>query len=131
LITKVAQVFRNILKRHGVNKSTKTIDSLGCSAKEFYEHIQTKMDKYNTQHTNERMTFQNIAIDHIRPASIFALDEVGLATHYTNLQPLLIKHNTCKNNKWNDEDEAYWRAYIIHNPSYKQIYWPKACHAMH
>ena len=71
------------------------------------------------------MTFQNIHIDHIKPVSKFNLDneeEFLDCCHYTNLQPLLIKDNLEKSNKWDDTNEIYWNTNIKGNNNYIEIY---------
>jgi len=50
-----------------------------------------------------QMTFDNIHIDHIKPARAFA-DEIN---HYTNLQPLLPSMNMRKFAKWSQEDDGF------------------------
>ncbi len=45
------------------------------------------------------MTWDNIHVDHIKPISVFNLDdedEFAAGCHYTNLQPLLAKQNMKK-----------------------------------
>ena len=62
------------------------------------------------------MTFENIHIDHIKPISKFDLtkkEEIKRCFNYTNLQPLLIKDNLSKSNKWTENDEIYWTDNII------------------
>ena len=64
------------------------------------------------------MTFDNIHIDHIKPCSKFDLtkeEEKEKCFHYTNLQPLFVKDNLEKANKWCNEDEINLRENIIFN----------------
>ena len=71
------------------------------------------------------MTFENIHIDHIKPVSIFNLDdpdEFMKCSHYTNLQPLFIKDNLEKHNKWTSENEIFWKENIC-NKEYIQLYY--------
>jgi hypothetical protein len=61
------------------------------------------------------MNWDNIHLDHIKPVSKFNLeDETELldCCHYTNFQPLLIKDNLNKSNKWSETDELFWNANI-------------------
>jgi hypothetical protein len=73
------------------------------------------------------MNWDNIHIDHIKPISKFDLDnqdEFLECCHYTNLQPLLIKDNLSKNNKWNDEHNEFWKSNILYKDEYLNIYNP-------
>jgi hypothetical protein len=58
------------------------------------------MEFYNNNSANkELMTWDNIHVDHIKPISVFNLDdedEFAAGCHYTNLQPLLAKQNMKK-----------------------------------
>ena len=73
------------------------------------------------------MDFNNIHIDHIKPISRFNFtdegDELLDCCNYTNLQPLLVFDNLSKNNKWTDENEAYWIENIRANPEYNKVYY--------
>ena len=72
----------------------------------------------------EGMTWDNIHIDHIKPVSRFNLDleeEFNKCCHYTNLQPLTVKDNLNKKNKWTDENDKYWNENIIYK-DYDKIY---------
>jgi hypothetical protein len=89
-------------KNRGTNKY------IGCSNVFLYQHIKSKM--------KDNMIFENIHIDHIKPISKFDLtndDEIRRCFHWSNLQPLLIKDNLTKSNKWSDEDEENWIQNII------------------
>jgi hypothetical protein len=73
------------------------------------------------------MTFDNIHIDHIKPACKFKLenpDELLKCCHYTNLQPLLIVDNLAKGGKWSDDDDLFWNENIIYK-EYLPLYLPK------
>jgi hypothetical protein len=75
--------------------------------------------------TDTVMTWDNIHIDHIKPVSVFNLDnedEFLDCCHYTNLQPLLVKDNLKKNNKWSDTNNQYWLDNIKGNDNYIEIY---------
>ena len=101
---------RRCLKISTQNKTKTSIEYLGCDAVYFKDYIQKKMDIYN-QTAEVKMDFNNIHIDHIKPVSSFNLedeDEFLNCCNYTNLQPLLIKDNLSKNDKWTDEDDKYW-----------------------
>lgn len=89
-------VYRSITRK-GYTKKSKTFDILGCSFKEFKQHLESQFQ--------EGMTWDNYGIngwhiDHIYPLSK-ARDEEHLLelNHYTNLQPLWEKDNIAKGNR--------------------------------
>ena len=103
------QIWR-CLKLSTQNKTKSSIEYLGCDVDYFKDYIQKKMDIYN-QTAEVKMDFTNIHIDHIKPISVFNLDdeeEFLDCCNYTNLQPLLAEDNLNKSNKWTDENEEYW-----------------------
>ena len=105
---------RRCLKSSTQNKTKSSIEYLGCDADYFKDYIQKKMDIYN-ETAEVKMDFANIHIDHIKPVSTFNLDdeeEFLDCCNYTNLQPLLIKDNLSKFNKWTDDDNKYWNENI-------------------
>jgi hypothetical protein len=109
---------RNIMQQSNLKKTQPSIEYLGCSAIYFKEYISKKM--------TAEMTFENIHYDHIKPVSVFDLndpDELLKCCHYTNFQPLLATDNLEKSNKWNDECEAFWRQNIC-GKEYLEIYNP-------
>jgi len=81
------------------------IESLGCSVEELKLFLEQKF--YNNPNTNEKMTWDNYGlhgwhIDHIIPLSSFNLtniQQMKIACHYTNLQPLWAYDNLSKGNK--------------------------------
>lgn len=93
----------NLRKRLYValNKNYKTgsaISDLGCSLDYLKKYLESKFDK--------NMNWDNYGsywhIDHIKPLSSFDLtdiEQVKIACHYTNLQPLEAKENIKKSNK--------------------------------
>ena len=108
-----------IMKQTNLQKTKPSIEYLGCSAEYFRDYIKSKM--------TEEMTFENIHYDHIKPISVFDLeneDELLDCCHYTNFQPLLAKDNLCKGCKWNDEDEVFWNE-NIKGKEYLPLYFPK------
>ena len=82
-------------RRIGEQKSKKTQDILGCTFKEFREHIESLWEPWmswdNRGNWNGVPTQRNTAwdIDHVIPlcTAITKADIVRL-NHYTNLQPL-------------------------------------------
>ena len=111
------QIWR-VMKQTNIEKTQPSIEYLGCSAVYFKEYISKKM--------TDDMTFDNIHYDHIKPISVFDLDnhdELLKCCHYTNFQPLLATDNLEKSNKWNDETDAFWRENIC-GKEYLEIYNP-------
>jgi hypothetical protein len=95
-----------------LRKNKKSIDYLGCSIEYFVKYFQEKMDLYNlNKQEKDKMNFDNIHIDHIKPISKFFLneeDEFLKCCNYKNLQPLLVSENLKKSNKWTITDEIEW-----------------------
>ena len=101
---KLQDVLRNrvllALKSQGVCKNKKTLEMIGCSLGKLRRHLESQFD--------EKMTWENRGywgwhIDHIKPISLFNLKDLKqqkLAFHYTNLQPLWLKDNFSKKNKY-------------------------------
>tara|TARA_B110000285_G_scaffold220136_1_gene271571 strand:+ start:1197 stop:1967 length:771 start_codon:yes stop_codon:yes gene_type:complete len=107
---------KRILKNSSIVKNKSSISYLGCDIEYFKEYITKKM--------TDGMTFQNIHIDHIKPISSFNLSEPEQfldCCNYTNLQPLFIKDNLEKSNKWTYSNDLFWRENII-NKEYMLLY---------
>jgi hypothetical protein len=107
-----------IMKKINIKKTQHSIEYLGCSAIYFKEYISKKM--------TIDMTFDNIHYDHIKPVSVFDLnnhEELLKCCHYTNFQPLIATDNLEKSNKWNHETELFWRENIC-GKEYNEIYNP-------
>ncbi len=75
-----------------------TTELIGCSLNSFIKHLQSQF--------YENMSFENYGtvwhIDHIIPCNYFDLTiplQLKACSHYTNLQPLLIKDNSIKSNR--------------------------------
>ena len=102
-------------------------DNLGCTVDEFMNHINKKIDYFNTYlSTNEQMSLNNITIDYIKPVSKFNLDDENEfldCCNYSNIQPLLFTQNMEKSNKWSDENDKYWND-NIKGKEYSEIYIP-------
>ena len=113
----------NCLKSSYINKTKSSIDYLGCDVEYFIDYFKKKMDLWN-ENNEIKMNWDNIHIDHIKPISVFNLDEedeLNNCCNYTNIQPLLIEDNLNKSNKWTDEDEVYWNE-NIKGKEYFEIY---------
>ena len=114
------------LKSSNLSKTKPSIEYLGCNAEYFIEFFKKKMDIWNITQSNI-MTWENIHIDHIKPVSLFNLDdedEFLSCCHYTNLQPLIGVDNLEKHNKWKDNDNEFWITNIKDNDDYNDIYIP-------
>lgn len=78
-------------------KTGSAISDLGCSIEELRQHLEAQF--------KPGMAWENYGkwhIDHIKPLSQFDLtnpDQVKIACHYTNLQPLWAKENLSKGNR--------------------------------
>jgi hypothetical protein len=109
---------QRIMKQTNIEKTKPSIEYLGCSVEYFRHYIKSKM--------SEEMTFDNIHYDHIKPVSIFNLEdenELLECCHYTNFQPLLAIDNLIKSNKWDEENETFWKENIC-GKEYLELYVP-------
>jgi len=103
---------------------------LSYSFKCFQMHMQSKMDAYNVTlqdiPCSPHMTFENTAIDHIKPVFMCIRDgdDRNTINHYTNIQPLFLLDNLQKSHFWSSDDEIYWRNNIIFKPDFTAIYMP-------
>lgn len=99
----------NLRKRlnHALNKNQKTgsaINELGCSIDELKQHLQSQFEPWMNwenygKYDSIRKTWN---IDHVVPLANFDLtqsDQLSLASHYTNLQPMLAKDNFSKGSR--------------------------------
>ena len=106
------------------NKNKHSIEYLGMDSDAFILFFEKKMNLYNEKN-NIKMTWNNIHIDHIKPVSVFDLDDENEflnCCNYTNLQPLLAKDNLEKYNKWEITSELYWNTHIKDNDNFFDIY---------
>lgn len=87
------------------NTNISVIRHLGCTIPELKCYLEKKF--YPHHKTSEAMTWDNWSlkgwhIDHIYPLSKFDLtnpEQIKIACHYTNLQPLWAEQNLSKGNK--------------------------------
>lgn len=80
-------------------KSGSAISDLGCSIEFFKDYIESKFEPGMTWDNHIKFGWH---IDHIRPLASFDLsdpNQIKLACHYTNLQPLWWKDNLVKSKK--------------------------------
>lgn len=83
----------------GVNKSKSTLELLGCTLKELWQHLESQF-KFGMNKEN----YGKWHVDHIRPCASFNLTDPlqqAKCFHYTNLQPLWAKDNLSKGAKYN------------------------------
>ena len=111
---KIAVSIRNrinkAIKRN--SKSEHTFDLIGCSKDRLVEHIRSK---YKEGMTDEGLMNGSIHLDHIRPCASFMLSnkiEQYICANYNNIQPLWAEENISKNDKWDAQDQMYWKAHI-------------------
>jgi hypothetical protein len=87
------------LKKQKVTKTQKTNELIGCSIIKLQSHLESKFQPGMNWGNYGRKGWH---IDHIIPLSSFNLsdpDQLKIATHYTNLQPLWWFDNIKKSNK--------------------------------
>jgi hypothetical protein len=92
-----------ILHNNHRKKTKRTIEYLGCSPEFFYNYINCKL--------TEDMKKYGYEIDHIKPIAKFNFSiegELEKCCHWSNLQPLLMKDNRFKSDKWSKSDEIEW-----------------------
>jgi hypothetical protein len=97
---KLRRLLRNRLYAAVVNnRAGSAVEDLGCSIEEFKKYIELKFQP--------GMTWKNWSkhgwhIDHIKPISSLNLEDpeqIKIACHYTNLQPLWASENWSKGDK--------------------------------
>lgn len=84
----------------GGRKPEQTWDLVGCSLESLVEHLKAQ---FTPGMTVENFGRDGWHIDHIRPLASFDLtdpEQVKVACHYTNLQPLWATDNMSKGAKW-------------------------------
>lgn len=94
-------IIRNRLRTALKNnfKSGRTLELLGCSIDAFREYIESK---WTDNMSWENHTTDGWHIDHIKPLDSFDLsdpEQLKLASHYTNMQPLWWSDNLKKRNQ--------------------------------
>ena len=98
LTLNISSLVRSIFKSSGIKKKTKTTQIIGCSYKEFKEHIEKQFEpwmnwnNYGIYKPNGERTWQ---IDHIIPNKLAKTEEeIIKLNHYSNLRPLCAKENS-------------------------------------
>lgn len=123
----IRKLTSDALARNGQVKNKKTIELLGVSSFDTVrEHLEVKCKIWNDLHPKNQISITNMEIDHIKPVVKFDDSEKAKreVNHYTNLQPLPRDVNMHKSAKWSDKDEEFWRANIIGNAEFREIYLP-------
>lgn len=111
----------------GEDKRGTTEAWLGCSPAALRAFVARKMERWNERYL-EQMHEGNVELDHIKPISAASsLADLRSLTHFSNLQPLLKRHNASKRARWSAQDEAAWREQVLYNPAHEQLFWPEAC----
>lgn len=101
-IQRMNRNMRNSITRglRGQKKKLKTFDYIGLKTEEFWDYLESKFQDGMT-----RENYGEWHVDHIRPLSSFDFasngmeDQLKIAWHYTNLQPLWAIDNFKKGNK--------------------------------
>lgn len=87
----------NAFKNKNINKSSKTIDILGCSFEEFKQHLESNFESWMNWGNHGKYngnTNYGWDIDHIQPLATAVTEaDVIKLNHYTNLKPLCSKVN--------------------------------------
>ena len=109
-------------------KNQRTLSILGFDSwDQFHTFWTRKIDAWNAKYPNHFISGpEDLALDHIKPVSTFEPEELDMANHFTNLQPLPRSINSRKRDKWEWEDEKYWLQNIIYHPEYCDPYLPAA-----
>ena len=97
MVSNLRRRLRDALK--GNNKSSTTIELLGCSIEELWVHLEKQFTIGMTKENHGRYGWH---VDHIIPCDSFDLsdpEQQRKCFHYTNLQPLWAKDNIAKSNK--------------------------------
>jgi hypothetical protein len=99
---RLAEICRNRIREalHGITKSIKTFELLGCSTEELKLYLEKQfMNNMNW----DNYGYYGWHIDHIKPCSSFNLidiEEQKKCFHFSNLQPLWSEENLKKGNKY-------------------------------
>lgn len=115
---------RNTLNNTGSKKSKKTHEYLGCSFHWFVNtYWPSKVQHWNAVYPDYPISMKDCVIDHIKPLAKHDDDEIKVAWHFSNLQPLPAIINNIKSDKWCWEDECHWRCNILYQ-NYLDPYLP-------
>lgn len=123
-------VTESLQKLNVYNSGVNILEYLGVETwSDVISHLENKRRLWNEKYPHRSMTLTNTQIDHIKPTASFKKKSPGmkirLSNHITNLQPLLTDDNNYKGSIWKDEDEKFWKTYIVLQ-EYTLIYYPVA-----
>ena len=96
---------RDVLKKRGIEKSTKTFEFLGAYKEDIWNHLESQ---FKEGMTRKNYGFKGWHIDHIIPCASFDLsdpEQQKKCFHYTNLQPLWWFENLEKSDKLDYESK--------------------------
>jgi len=101
---RLIKILRNRLKRffNGTRKERSTMELLGCTREFLITHLESQF-KNGMSWDNYGFGADKWSIDHIKPLSLFELsnvEDLKVAAHYTNLQPMWCLENFSKGNKY-------------------------------
>ena len=91
---------RKALRSAGVSKSDKTLNYIGCTARELVAYLE---GQFSSGMSWDNYGISGWHIDHIRPCASFDFSDkkqIHVCFHYTNLQPLWAADNMSKGDKW-------------------------------
>lgn len=92
---RVRALIKQCLRTAGTEKNTRTSQILGCTTKQFKEHLERQFLPNMGWHN-----FSEWHIDHIVPVSSAKTEEEVIAlNHFTNLRPLWASENLRKSNR--------------------------------
>jgi hypothetical protein len=95
-VRKIRGLVETAFKRIKQKKPSNTEEILGCSFEEAKRHIESLFTEGMSWENHGRKGWH---IDHIKPICSFTLENLHLANHYKNLQPLWAKDNFIKGKK--------------------------------
>ena len=125
LAHKIRHAVWGAFKRQGEVKDEHTIKLLGVDSwQRFQTYWQAKLDYWNQNNPDDPITTQTAATDHIKPVSAFKDSPHGNPNHHTNLQPIPAPLNSRKKDKWQQNDEDFWKINIYENPEFICTYLP-------
>ena len=111
LTDNIRTLIRLSISNGGYSKKSRTCQILGCSFKEYYQHIESQF--------TDGMTWERISeihIDHRLPLSAANTEEELLAlNHYSNLQPMWAKDNLAKGDNYCPKELALYFSKHLHN----------------
>jgi len=118
LVCRVRSNVRRVLNRFNQGKASRTLEIAGCSSEELHARLDAKMKRAGFKWD------EPWCLDHIKPVAAFAVEDMSLCNHVTNLQVLPAALNASKSARWSPTDERFWEENIILNDAYMGTYLP-------